>query len=462
MLLTIVLSACSTLVILDPSDRIDKPVKGSVPPLEHFLPPDSTTPVKLILLHGVGDHCSGFALGDKGWLDKSAQNKTGLRPLDVPSTPKKFYSTNFLNVQLRDNESYLTVVKQHFEYKLSSSRNAVRIEAIEITWSPLTQWVKTKQLRYDANNDIKDPLIPCLAAPDNPYTSAPSRQWLNGYIKETVFDRNLADAVLYMGTYGLALQRGVADALCHGLTDQPEDKKCVWPHPSDSDHTRYIIVTHSLGSRIIYDVLLGLQGKEECRPQEVFSVEERSQSQRFAEHMMRNTPVIYMMANQLPLLGLANADPYATSREPPYGYAIEGNGTPNSPILDLAIKDATKAATDFDSKINSCKNPMRALANQKKKLMGSAMNAPVLNIVAFSDTNDLLSWAIPEWYVRTESENESDLEIKVTNVFVQNGVHWFHLFEDPGSAHSGYFRNQDVWDVIRCGAEKGILQCNLH
>ncbi|MFJ1258758.1 hypothetical protein [Cupriavidus sp. CuC1] len=392
---------------------------------------------------------------------------TGLRPQGEPSTLPRILSTNFLHLKTADEKSFLTVVKQTYLYRLPSTETDVTIDAIEITWSPLTQWIKTTQLRYDDNGDFKDDSLPCLESKDNPFRSAPSRALLNGYVKEHVFDRSLADAALYMGSYGTVLQRGVADALCHALTDQSTDMTCVWPPPSDNDRTRYIFLTHSLGSRIIYDTLLGLQGHASSPSGNVFTDDEWGGSRPFVQRMMANTPVVYMMANQLALLGLANEHPLVISQDGPQPYARRFD-MPWLKVPEGVFVELPKGQGESDDlSMATCTNPLKAFGQaravaqevlrQTGEVKAGASPAQSLTVVAFNDTNDLLSWAIPEWYVRKIPGDPCMPDIKVTNVFVNNATRWLGLLEDPAAAHTGYFQNARVWDVIRCGADQGVL-----
>jgi hypothetical protein len=51
------------------------------------------------------------------------------------------------------------------------------------------------------------------------------------------------------------------------------------------------------------------------------------------------------------------------------------------------------------------------------------------------------------------------LQFQITNVSVRNAFHWFHVIEDPAAAHDDYMSNSHVWDVIRCGATHGNVNC---
>jgi hypothetical protein len=80
---------------------------------------------------------------------------------------------------------------------------------------------------------------------------------------------------------------------------------------------------------------------------------------------------------------------------------------------------------------------------------------PVLDIVAFSDTDDILSWPIPAWYMGGQI---CAPKLRIVNAYVHNTTRWFGLVANPGAAHSGYFTNPDVWNLMRCGAKEGKLR----
>jgi hypothetical protein len=79
-----------------------------------------------------------------------------------------------------------------------------------------------------------------------------------------------------------------------------------------------------------------------------------------------------------------------------------------------------------------------------------------LDIMAFSDPNDLLSWPIPRWYL----QDTETLNLQITNITLQNAFHWLGLVEWPTSAHDDYMTNSTVWKVVKCGATNGKTSCH--
>src|SRR5262249_15598788 len=153
----------------------------------------------------------------------------------------------------------------------------------------------------------------------------PSRVLANRLIKEQLLDRNLSDALLYAGTYGRVMRRGIAEGLCVALggTKSSGGTLCKWPQlaeDSGAPRTTYFLVTHSLGSRLLYDTLLGLTGADVTSTAGTFSQDEITDSTPFAEKPLVETGSVYMMANQLPMLGLAYEDGTHTSTDGPSAY----------------------------------------------------------------------------------------------------------------------------------------------
>ncbi len=444
--LMMLLVACSTTpVVYAPGDMAGGRPSGTVPPLKALIPQDGSL-VRLVFIHGVGDTCAGYALNPKtGWLNDATAESIGLQPVakEDQLNIKRVYANVFMDESLRDPRSYVEYAVRRYKLRLGGGANrAVPVEAIEITWSHLTQWIKTNQLSYDSPSVFRG-RPHCMASPDPkivpPILNPPERVAINRTIKESVLDRDMADAIVYIGTYGPVIQRGVADALCHAITGQSVDRKCIWPNREElrSDNSHYVFVTHSLGSRILYDTLLGLTGfylNKTTQPQKANPFEkELANTKPFALHILASTSAVYMMANQISYLGLA----YIPED------AVSGAG----PVPMLALGQASGQQAAQQHARNLIEVFGRAVADAR-----ATFNRPSkpLRIIAFNDTNDLLTWHMPRWY--------SSDRVALSNVFVQNAPHWI-VFEDPIAAHDDYF-NSDVWKVISCGEHGKRLQCH--
>jgi hypothetical protein len=268
-----------------------------------------------------------------------------------------------------------------------------------LLWAPLTAGVKC-----------------VLETEDN---SAPPKQDFAAFAKDFIDDK-LADAVLYSGAYRQKVIRpSVQTALCivAGGKLSPDGRTCA----PGAYHDPTVIITHSLGGYMLMDAIQAELRAADCKPKSIDSP---------AEKILENTPVIYMMANQLALLDLS------TLRRDPQA--------PRAPT------SATEAVTKQFAK---CWSLARARVEATPPAPNE-MPTPKSQVVAFSDPNDILSWRIepknlnlprPDWR-----------EVAVTNVYMSNNEFSIPgLISDPVNAHTGYFVNPTVMDMLVCGMDNG-------
>lgn len=500
-----ILAACgSTAYVSSPTDKLGQDPSGEILPIATYLS-DGSGKTIVFFLHGVNDHCPGYGIDPTyGWLNEQTQRKLGLKVVQTPKAKeRKSYSeivlpdAGFSDAELSD-ESKITVRAQDYAYV--GQGPMPRLQVVEITWSELTQWLKRKQIGNDLQNPEqttielrKDPRLWCLKDIDSLYRRPPRRSLVNRYLKEHTLDRSLVDAIIYSGAYGRRIQNGLAEALCAILDPSwtvpkpPDytwmpDVRCDWSKVEINEHSKYIFVTHSLGGRILYDTLLGLM-KTQVRPEiEIFSKEYTDRSDPVVSKIARQTSIIYMMANQLPLLGLSNVEnDYDPTKDPrPMRLRLEATGTVTDEEIERLklLRDATdnlrkrypevliNENVDMqDTDSGATLEPKRLLAKEctnvpptnifAAKRAADDPNLPPLKIVAFSDTDDLLSWPIPPWYMEKQ---KCAPKLDIVNVYVQNATRWFGLFSNPGTAHGGYFQNNQVWELMRCGGKGAKLE----
>jgi hypothetical protein len=76
---------------------------------------------------------------------------------------------------------------------------------------------------------------------------------------------------------------------------------------------------------------------------------------------------------------------------------------------------------------------------------------PTKQIVAFSDPNDILSWRLRPQDLKVPRPDRGS--VKLTNVYLSNGEFSIpYVFSDPTTAHTGYFDNPTVMQLLLCGA----------
>ena len=82
-------------------------------------------------------------------------------------------------------------------------------------------------------------------------------------------------------------------------------------------------------------------------------------------------------------------------------------------------------------------------------------------IVAFSDPNDILSWLVDTQNLGqplSEASRANTSKLFLTNVYMSNKEFSVpSLFSDPVKAHTEYFENQTVLELLVCGMNKGAV-----
>jgi hypothetical protein len=212
--------------------------------------------------------------------------------------------------------------------------------------------------------------------------------------------------VLFAGSYRDVLKNVARQGLCQAMATAPQtDAPCRWDDV-DVSGMRVAFVTHSLGSRILFDALNELLGAPKSRERLL--------------PMLNREPSFFMFANQLALLALADRPVL----EPPPAPGALPPGNQGLPGFSQALAEAR--TEDF------------------------GIGAPVpVNIVAFSDPNDVLSYR-----VRTSESYADNSAVRFLNVRISNGVEIPWLIAWPPSAHSGYQVNARVWAVVTSGLPK--------
>lgn len=147
---------------------------------------------------------------------------------------------------------------------------AGRLRFNALIWSPLTSPLK-RQLCGDQTS--KSSL--CLGTPPYPY----QRGRLNARFKDGLIDDCLPDALIYQGVARNAIQRHMRDAI---LRTVPANRPLI-------------VIAHSMGSKILFDTLLGMRQEPAASP-----------AAAVAQQTMDRLRLLVMAANQIPLLALAD------------------------------------------------------------------------------------------------------------------------------------------------------------
>jgi hypothetical protein len=266
---------------------------------------------------------------------------------------------------------------------------AGRLRVDALIWSPLTVPLK-RQLCYDQTDKSS------ICAGEPPYT--PVRARLNARFKDGLIDDCVPDALIYQGVARDDIQRRMRDAILQVLSgdDAAQDVPLV-------------VISHSMGSKILFDTLLRMLEEEG---------ESNPRAARVAQQTVDRMRFLVMAANQIPLLSLA--DQQITASE---------MGRRLMPLFP--------------------DNLQRLL---QKRLAGKSRSGANrrLTLVAFTDPNDLLSYTL-------QTEKYASEGINVYNILVSNAPTYLGLLERPDYAHLNYLTNPDVGRLIACGQPSSAL-----
>lgn len=305
--------------------------------------------VDVVLVHGMCTH------GETWATERIAQIANELSGIEGQSQSGSFITT-------ATPEGLLTVNRQY-----TLARGKVNFTAI--VWSPLTSSLKSK-LAYDLTK------------------GGPKRASLNGKLKDGLLNDCLADALIYQGASRLPIQRAMSNTLEKILASN-----------SASAITPLILISDSLGSKITFDAVASLLN----------SAEKQSAIQPAVGRMA----ILFMFANQIPILRLAEQDISRTEDFRGGGVASEVDG-----LREI---------------IRIRENSFRGAGVSK------------LSLVAFTDPNDLLSY-------RLQASEYTGTDVVVTNILVSNEMTIGGWLERPDLAHTGYRENLEVTKLLACGS----------
>jgi hypothetical protein len=333
--------------------------------------------MKLLMVHGVGDHTPGYSTE---FFEKL------VKELDLSVTSKKHKDIILLNPEKPEKELGNLRIKHYLNKKRTQE-----LMFYELTWSEIT--AKEKEvLAYDNSGEYSF-----------------RRAEVNDLMKRFSNDTG-PDPIIYLGESRKDILISFSQSFCwmtYGNWDElPDEKKavCRLPDVSAIINDQYAIVSHSLGSRIAIDGM-----------QHIASVLEQLTSPNdlyhdsIKESLQNKIVPLYMMSNQLPMLQLGRKLP--------------------------EVSDQKNAYCNSDGE----KYSERMLSKTP--------------IIAFSDPNDLLSYAIPPGFV--EKYIDSRLCIDVTNINIniarEYDIFGLGKFANPMDAHIGYDTDDRVVSLIAKG-----------
>ena len=287
--------------------------------------------------------------------------------------------------------------------------NGQKLYVDELNWWPLTFSLKCRQIIASdasfvapskARIETCSHLEPNLGVPQRfksydwitseeaaRLTHLPSKgARANRELKIGLMDWGFSDAVLALGP----LRPYVLDGIRQLILKSQGDSRAASAAAPDRQPVdqEYIIVSHSLGSYLIFSALDTTQTTLKTTPV--------PQSENRFDQVLERTSMVFFFANQLRLLELASLD------------------GPTDRNLATHLERWGKLRCDY-------------LAS--KPDASQACRPP--RITALNDPSDLLTWTVP---------NLPGVEVE--NYTVKNSAHWFWMFENPTKAHNNYSRDK--------------------
>jgi len=355
---------------------------------------------KLLMVHGIGRHIPGYSSRlSEHLIHKLVLNKTEEKPKLI----------HIVHPNFPDESLGQLSVSRYFN-------DASKRELLfyELTWSSITDPEK-QAISYDDSGE-----------------QTHRRANLNALMKGFL-NSHISDPMIYLGNSHSKILHSVLQSTCWmthsdwGKLPANATQSCYWGTAEDAknlDTDDYVFVTHSLGSRITVDALQhAVELANEKQAQSVLlgdgettadsEISPKTQNLASVSNMLdslRNKHfLVFMLANQLPLLQLGRSAPEIH------------NQTANYCPQDSEMSDH------------------RFL----KKL----------SIVAFSDPNDLMSYSIPPNF--KDKYMDSRLCPQITNVIlnVAEVVPILGLGEiaNPLAAHGNYDNDERVIGLITNG-----------
>jgi hypothetical protein len=375
-------------------------------------------PLEVLIIHGIG---TPAPYQFEGFIQSIAQR---LRLAQVPSGPSEpessgCYSTDpALPALIHPAPRPISITgvpdedrAELYTYRFGPSADGpVTLKVNYLLWAPLTEGIKCKLAR----DDIR----------------APSKQAFAAFARDFI-DNKLGDVVLYGGTFRDNVMRpSVQAAFClvTGGTPSPDGKTCAsGPYSNPT-----VIITHSLGGYMLMDAIDYELRKERC---------DKGAGSTAASKILANTDYIYMMANQIALLDLSRLHTYPRR--------------PAGALPQLQSED-TLPGSEIATQFAKCWTATPPKPRPRFDTNGVEAPPAEKQIVAFSDPNDILSWRLRQKDLGVPRSDRRS--VKLTNVYMSNGEFSIPgLISDPVKAHTGYFDNPTVMNLLLCGATNSAV-----
>ena len=347
------------------------------------LAPLDTHTVKILLVHGIGNHTPGHS---------TAFMLALTQPLGMTQQDR-----SYKEIQLRDAQNQPVGILR--VYRFTNPETGKQMIFYEQPWSAIT-FPSKQLLSYDTNQEY-----------------SARRALLNKEAKKYL-NATLPDPLIYLGPDGQKMLDSSVQSFCwmttytyEALPPRADDSCRIGAHAAmNSLRTdNFAFITSSLGSRIVIDALQVVANQIGAS---------NGESQKALSLLRQKEIMIFMLANQLPLLQMGRTRP-------------ENQG-----------------------QISAFCTPKGALYNERM--------FQKLSVIAFSDPNDLLSYALEPGAADTYFDSKLCPEISNVSLTTTPTMDFgFGDFANPLSAHKNYIKNETVIKLIVNGLKKGYDSAEL-
>lgn len=308
-------------------------------------------------------------------------------------------------------------------YRWAIDLQGTQLRLHAIVWSPLTRGPK-QRLCYDRRRDFtgctqsSESIVDSIAA-NRAHENVNIAEWsrleharLNAQYKDVLVDDCLADALVYMGDSRFAMVQQMQDALMAASNLGPSSAAMsteLLARAAAENTAPLVIVAASLGSKMVFDsIYMMIHSPDNSIP---VAIREAGRK------LYARAEQVFMEANQIPLLALSDRASVV---------ARSGRG-----ILPGR---------------NFPPDPLRALFGSTLQFAPLVARQEKLTVVAFTDPNDMLSFALGESKVEADG-------IRWIDAFVSNAWTYFGVGSHPIRAHTESASNPDVISAIVCGSK---------
>ena len=263
----------------------------------------------------------------------------------------------------------------------------------ELTWSDITAAEK-ELLQYDVSGE---------------YTH--KRAAFNNMMKKFLNDTG-PDPMIYLMDKDNLILNATKQATCWMLGFnydelKPEQKKvCLvesYQQIKDMSKENIVFITHSLGSRILVDSFTDIVEQVYAQSRTT-----RPEAQKIINELKNQELTVYVLANQLPMLQIGRKKPKINNRIPEY---------------------CSPKGKHYQDRVF-------------KKV----------NIVAFSDPNDILSYDVPQRFVDTYFDSRMCPAVTNVNLNVAEEISAFGMsVVNPVTAHTEYDNDVRIIEMIAQG-----------